>query len=52
MYVIVMHKHSFTTFEYLATSISYNAETKIYSIVTAQGNASYSKEDYLIALMN
>lgn len=50
MYVVIMHKHSFTQYQYLANSISFADNT--YTIVdTASGVHTFSKTDYLVAIM-
>lgn len=47
-----MHKHSFTQYQYLSKSISYNETTQIYTITdTADTTHTFSKNDYLIAIM-
>lgn len=50
MYVIIMHKHSFNTQEYLASSVSLSSGN--YQIVTATGTVTFQKSDYLLAIMN
>ena len=50
MYVVIMHKHSFTQYQYLSTSISFADNT--YTIVdTGGGVHTFSKTDYLVAIM-
>ena len=51
MYIVVLHKHSFTQYQYIAKSISFANDT--YTIVE-QNNTShtYSKTDYLVAIMS
>lgn len=52
MYVVIMHKHSFTQYQYLSKSIVYNDSTNIYTITdTANQTHTFSKNDYLIAIM-
>lgn len=52
MYVVIMHKHSFTQYQYLSKSIVYNENTMNYVITdTADATHTFSKNDYLIAIM-
>jgi hypothetical protein len=51
MYIVVMHKHSFNQYEYLARSISLS-DAGIYTITdTGGGTHTFAKADYLIAIM-
>lgn len=50
MYVVVLHKHSFTQVQFLATSISY--ADGVYDIVVGENeHHTFSEENYLVALM-
>ena len=50
MYIVVMHKHSFTQYQFLSRSISLEGDT--YSIIdTGGGEHTFLKTDYLVAIM-
>ena len=50
MYIVVMHKHSFTQYQYLSRSITLDGDT--YSIIDTGGaEHTFSKNDYLVAIM-
>lgn len=50
MYIVVMHKHSFTQYQYLSSSITYSEG--IYTITDTGGSVhTFSQTDYLIAIM-
>ena len=50
MYIVVLHKHSFTQYQYNAKSISFSSGT--YTIVDENNNShTYAQENYLVAIM-
>lgn len=53
MWVVVLHKHSFTQYQFKATSISYT--DGVYDIVEGSGSQqqvhSFEEENYIVALM-
>ena len=49
MYVVVLHKHSFTQYEYKCTNIAYTEVN--YVITDVQGNThTFATADYIIAI--
>ncbi len=53
MYIVIMHKHSFTQYQYLCDSVTYNEATGEYTIHDTGGELhTYLKSDYLIAIMS
>ena len=51
MYIVVMHKHSFTQYQYIAKSVSYANDT--YTVVESNNTShTFAKADYLIAIMS
>lgn len=51
MYVVVLHKHSFTQYQYLAKSVSFADGT--YTVVgTDNQSHTFAQENYLIAIMS
>lgn len=49
MYVVVLHKHSFTQYEYRCTNIAYTGVN--YVITDEQSNThTFKAEDYIIAI--
>ena len=51
MYIVVMHKHSFTQYQYLSRSVSLS-DDGIYTITdTGGGTHTFAKVDYLVAIM-
>lgn len=51
MYVVIMHKHSFTQYQYLSNKIESN-DTNYVVTDTAGGVHTFAKADYLIAIMS
>ena len=50
MYIVIMHKHSFTQYQYLSSSVTFAND--IYTVTDTAGNThTFSKDDYLIAIM-
>ena len=51
MYVVVLHKHSFTQYQYDAKSIAFAGNT--YTVTDVNNNThTFSKDDYLVAIMS
>ena len=50
MYIVIMHKHSFTQYQYLSSSVTFAGDT--YTITDTSGGVhTFTKTDYLIAIM-
>ena len=51
MYVVIMHKHSFTQYQYLSKKIEH-VGTNYVITDTADGVHTFAEADYLIAIMS